>query len=110
MGTRKGKEKLAKPGFYLPALNETQRLMLEEAAGMQGLDEEIAVIRLKLLDLHASGQPDKCELALKVAAAIAALVKTRYSINKEQKKSLREAISRVLTELAVPLGVKAILK
>jgi hypothetical protein len=83
--------------------------MLEEAAGMQGLDEEIAVLRLKLLDLLRD-QPDKCELALKVAAAIAALVKTRYSINKEQKKSLREAISRVLTELAVPLGVKAILK
>ncbi len=109
MASKKGKEKAAKRGFYSPALDETSCLMLEEAAGLQGLDEEIAVLRLKLLDLLRD-EPEKCELAVKVATAIASLVKTRYSISKEQKKSLREAITKVLTDLAVPLGVKALLK
>jgi hypothetical protein len=109
MAVKKGKEKPARRGFYLPALGETQRLMLEEAAGMQGLDDEIAVLRVKLFDLLRD-EPGQCELALKVATAIASLVKIRYSISREQKRSLREAISKVLTELAVPLGVKALLK
>ncbi len=68
MALKKGKKEAAKRGFYLPALGETQRLMLEEAAGLQGLEEEIAVLRVKLFEL-LSGQPEKCELALKVAAA-----------------------------------------
>jgi len=38
------------------------------------------------------------------------MVKIRYSITKEQKRSLKEAITRVLTELAIPLGVKALIK
>ena len=109
MASKKEKGKTVKRGFYGHVLAETSRLELAEAAGLQGLDEEIAVLRLYLLDLLRD-EPEKCELAVKVATAIANLVKIRYSISKEQKKSLREAITKVLTELAVPLGVKALLK
>jgi hypothetical protein len=45
-----------------------------------------------------------------LATTIARLVTTRYNISKEQKKSLKEAITKVLTEIAIPLGVKALLK
>lgn len=106
---KKQNAKAVKRGFYGPALDESSRLMLEEARGVEGLDEEIAMLRLRLRDLVRE-EPEKCELHLKVAGTIANLVKIRYSISKEQKKSLREAIGKVLTELAIPLGVKAILK
>jgi len=45
------------------------------------------------------------DLHFEAANIIARLVKTRYQITKEQKKSLKEAIQKVLTEVAVPLGV-----
>ena len=102
-------KKAAKRGFYGPALNETAGLMLEEAGGVEGLDQEIAVLRLKLRDL-IQDDPDKIELHLRTANTIASLVKIRYSISKEQKKCLKEAIAKVLTELAIPLGVKALIK
>jgi hypothetical protein len=41
---------------------------------------------------------------------IARLVRTRYSITREQKKTLKEAITKVLTDIAVPLGIKALIK
>ena len=95
--------------FYGQALNETERLELEEAGGVEGIDEEIAVLRVKLRELIVTA-PEKFDLHLKLATTIARLVSTRYTITKEQKKSLKDAITRVLTEIAVPLGIKAIIK
>ena len=106
---KKPDKKPARRGFYAPALNETRELMLEEAGGEEGLDQEIAVLRLKLRDMIRD-EPEACEMHLKVAGTTASLVKIRYNISTDQKKSLREAITKVLTELAVPLGVKAFIK
>lgn len=106
---RKQDKKPAKRGFYGPALDETAGIMLEEAGGVEGLDEEIAVLRLLLRDIIRD-EPGKVDLRLRTVNAIANLVKIRYSISKEQKKCLREAITRVFTELAIPLGVKAFIK
>jgi len=105
----KQRKRDVKRDFYAPALGETRSLMLEEAVGVEGLDQEIALLRLKLRDLIRD-YPDKIELHLRTANAIAAMVMISYSISKDQKKSLREAITRVLTELAIPLGVKALIK
>jgi hypothetical protein len=106
---KKQVKRAANRGFYGPALGETRNLVLEEAGGVEGLDQEIALLRLRLRDLLTQC-PDKIELHLRTANAIAGMVKIRYSISKEQKKSLREAITRVLTELAIPLGIKALIK
>jgi hypothetical protein len=95
--------------FYGQALNEAERLQLEEARGVEGIDEEIAILRLKLRELIVAA-PEQFDLHLKLATTIARLVSTRYSITKEQKKSLKEAITKVLTEIAVPLGLKAVIK
>ena len=96
-------------GFYSQALDEAERLELEEARGIEGLDEEIAVLRVKLRELIVT-KPERVDLALKTADTIAKLVKTSYNITKEQKKSLKEAIAKVLTEIAIPLGVKALIR
>lgn len=106
---KKQEKKQVKRGFYGPALDETAALTLEEAGGVEGLDQEIAVLRMIMRELIRE-DPENIKLHLKAANTIASLVKIRYSISREQKKSLKEAIMKVLTELAVPLGVKAFLK
>lgn len=98
-----------KRGFYGLVLDEADRLDLEEAQGIEGLDEEIALLRVKLRELIAA-EPERVELHLKAADTIAKLVKTRYNISKEQKKSLKEAIAKVLAEIAIPLGIKALIR
>lgn len=102
------KEKAEKKGsqrdFYSRALDEAEKLELEEASHIEGIDEEIALLRVKLRELLEE-QPERIDLHFEAANIIARLVKTRYQITKEQKKSLKEAIQKVLTEVAVPLGV-----
>jgi hypothetical protein len=98
-----------KHGFYGRALNEAERLELEEARGIDGIDEEIAILRVKLRELIVA-EPRRFDLHLRLATTIARLVTTRYNITKEQKRSLREAITKVLTEIAIPLGIKVLVK
>lgn len=107
--TEKRAEKDKSHGFYGQALNEAERLELEEARDIEGIDEEIAILRVKLKELIVAA-PEKFDLHLRLATTIARLVTTRYSITKEQKKSLKEAITKVLTEIAIPLGIKALIR
>jgi len=100
----KGKRKGSPWGFYSRALDEAEKLELEEASHVEGIDEEIALLRVKLRELLEE-QPERVDLHFEAANIIARLVRTRYQITKEQKKSLKEAIQKVLTEVAVPLGV-----
>ena len=105
----KEKRKREKRGYYARALNEAEKLDLAEARDIEGLDEEIALLRLKLRQL-VENEPQKYELHLKAASTIARLVGIRYDISREQKKSLKEAISKVITEIAVPLGIKILFR
>jgi hypothetical protein len=107
--TEKKAQQSKKQGFYSKALDEAEKLSLEEARSIEGLDEEIAILRVKLREL-IENDPDRFDLHLKVTTTIARLVGVRYNINKEQKKSLKEAISKVLTEIAIPLEVKILVK
>ncbi|MCD6390438.1 MAG: hypothetical protein J7L92_00330 [Dehalococcoidia bacterium] len=100
----KGKRKVRPRGFYSQALDEAEKLELEEASHIEGIDEEIALLRVKLRELLQE-QPERIDLHFEAANIIARLVKTRYQITREQKKSLKEAIQKVLTEVAVPLGI-----
>ncbi|MGQ9676549.1 MAG: hypothetical protein ACUVX1_12880 [Chloroflexota bacterium] len=93
-----------KHGFYSRALTEAEKLEMEEAVFVEGIDQEIALLRIKLRELIESS-PDRIDLHLEAANTIARLIRTRYQISREQKKSLKEAIHKVLTEVAVPLGI-----
>ena len=103
-GAPKGNQNARKHGFYSRALTEAEKIELEEAACVEGIDQEIALLRIKLREL-VENEPDRIDLHLEAANTIARLVKTRYQITKVQKRSLREAIAKVLTEVAVPLGI-----
>ena len=107
--TANGNKNAGGRGFYSQALSEAERMWLEEAKNIEGIDEEIAVLRIKLREL-IERDPDRIDLHFKAANVIARLVRTRYSITREQKKSLKEAVANVLTEIAIPLGVKTLIK
>jgi len=103
-GAPPGNKNAVKHGFYSKALLEAERISLQQAVEVEGVDEEIALLRCKLAEL-VENSPDRIDLQIQTASAIARLVRTRYQISKEQKKSLKEAIAKVLAEVAAPLGV-----
>jgi len=108
-GAQPGNQNARKHGFYSRALDEAEQIQLEEAAHIEGLDDEIAVLRLKFRQLLAN-HPERIDLQIKLANTLARLIRTRYNITPEQKNTLREAIATVLKDVAIPLGVQFIPK
>jgi len=103
-GAPKGNQNARKHGFYSRVLDEAEQLDFELASGVEGIDDEIALLRVKVKSLIAH-DPDNIKLIMQATNTLAGLVKTRYNITKEQKKGLKEAIGNVLRDIALPLGI-----
>ena len=101
-GGQKGNQNARRHGFYSQALDEAQRLDLEAAQGIDGLDAEIAVLRVKIKALLES-DPDNIKLIMQATSTLARLLRTRYSLTEHEGKGIEAAITNVLTELAPPL-------
>jgi hypothetical protein len=100
-GTR---QSARKRDFYTRVMDEAGQLDFELAAGVEGIDDEITLLRVKIKEMLAS-DPKNIERILKMTETLARLVKTRYQIDKEHKKGLKEAIGNVLKDVALPLGI-----
>ena len=103
-GAPKGGLNARKPSFYSKVLDEAEQLDFELASGVEGIDDEIALLRVKIKSI-LENDPENIKLAIQVTNALAKLVKTKYNITKEQKKGLKEAIGNVLRDVALPLGI-----
>ena len=103
-GAPKGNQNARKHGFYSKVLNEAEQLDFELASGVEGIDDEIALLRVKIKSLIAH-DPDNIKLIMQATNTLAGLVKTSYKMTKEQKKGLKEAIGNVLRDIAFPLGI-----
>jgi hypothetical protein len=101
---RKG-SKTPRPGFYSRVLDEAERMELQVALEVKGLDEEIALLRWKIRSLLEK-DPEDIKLLLQAANTLARLVKSRYNLSQDDDATLRDTIMNVLKELALPLGVK----
>ena len=103
-GAPKGNQNARKHGFYSRVLDEAEQLDFELATGVEGIDDEIALLRVKIKSI-LENDPDNIKLIMQVTNALARLVRTRYNISKEDKKGLKEAIGNVLRDVALPLGI-----
>ncbi len=108
-GAPRGNQNARKHGFYSRVLDEAQKLQLDQAREVEGIDEEIALMRVKLLTL-VDKHPERIALQVITANAIVRMVRTKLHISAGQKRSLKDAITKVLTDIAVPLGIKAFIQ
>jgi len=103
-GAPKGNQNAKKHGFYARVLEQAEQLDFELASGVQGIDDEIALLRVKIKSILAH-DPENLKLIMQATNVLARLVRTRYNITKDQKKGLKEAIGNVLRDIALPLGI-----
>jgi hypothetical protein len=103
-GAPKGNQNARKHGFYSKVLDEAEQLDFELATGVNGIDDEIALLRVKIKSVLEK-DPENIKLIMQATNTLAGLVKTRYKISKEQRKGLKEAIGNVLRDVALPLGI-----
>ncbi len=103
-GAPKGNQNARRHGFYAKVLDEAERLDFELASSVGGIDDEIALLRVKIKSILAN-DPENIKLIMQATNTLARLIRTRYNISKDQKKGLKEAIGNVLRDVALPLGI-----
>ena len=103
-GPPKGNQNARTHGFYSKVFDEAEKIDFEIAAGVEGIDDEIAMLRVKIKSVLEK-DPENINLIMQATNTLAGLVKTHYQITREQRKGLREAISNVLRDVALPLGI-----
>ncbi len=102
--TPKKKQSTRSRGFYTRVLDEAEQIDFELASGVEGLDDEIALLRMRVRTL-LENDPDNIRYIVQATNALVRLVRARYDISKEDRKGLKEAIGNVLKEVAIPLGI-----
>jgi len=103
-GAPRGNQNARKHGFYSKVLDESGRLDFAQATGVEGIDDEIALLRVKIKSLIAH-DPDNITLIMRAINTLARVVSTRYNLSRKDKKGLKEAIGNVLKDVALPLGI-----
>ena len=89
-------------GFYQSALSEAERLALSEAAEMHGLDDEIAVLRVKLRTALEEN-PQDVKLMFKGLELLVKALAARYRLSQRAEDELSERVEAVLHDLGGPL-------
>ena len=97
-----GRAKLARD-FYAGALDAAERIELEAAAEVEGLDEEIALLRMKLRKALGK-RPDDLPLMLRGIDLLVKSVSARYRLSKEAEQDLSDSIAGVLRGVGGLLG------
>jgi hypothetical protein len=103
-GAPRGNQNARKHGFYSRVLSEAERQDFEQATAVEGIDEEIALLRVKIKSLVA-GDPDNIKLIMQATGTLARLLMTKNNIGKKDRQGLKEAIGNVLKDIALPLGI-----
>jgi hypothetical protein len=81
--------------FYEEALSQAERVRLSRAKQVQGLDEEIALLRVRLSRL-AEEQPENLELLIKGIGMLVRAVSTKYKLSHKAEEDLYQSLLGVL--------------
>jgi len=81
--------------FYSQALTQAERVRLSRARRIEGLDEEIALIRLRLHRL-AKEHPDRLELLIKGMRLLIQAVAAKYRLSPNSQEDLFHNVMGVL--------------
>jgi len=100
-GGQPGNRNALRHGFYSKVLARDEKRELEHAGGVDGLDQEIAILRIKFRSLLAQdGQ--NLRLINQTAVTLGKLYAIKYSFSKTDNDKLIEALNTVLEEFIIP--------
>lgn len=92
-------DRAALRNFYGPVLTDAERKQIDEAMGVEGLEHEIAVLRVKL-KTALSERPEDLELLKEGVAILVRAVATQYRLSPKARKDLAESFAATLNGLA----------
>lgn len=88
---------LEEEAFYDAAVSQAERVDLAAAAKVEGLDQEIAILRLRLRQTLAD-HPENMTLMLKGVELLVKALAANYRLSKKSKNQLSQRIRTLLEE------------
>jgi hypothetical protein len=90
-------------GFYVEALTAAERLALADAMQVEGIDQEIALLRLRLRSAIRE-RPEELPLMFKGIELLAKVIATRYGLGKTGREEMEQALLEAFTDLKQAMG------
>ncbi|MEX0799850.1 MAG: hypothetical protein WD379_01370 [Dehalococcoidia bacterium] len=84
--------------FYRRSVDEAERLDLDRAGEIEGLDDEIALLRVRL-KRAVKEQPQDMQLLTRGMEILVRAVATRYRLSPKSKRDLAENMTALLNSL-----------
>lgn len=103
-GAQQRNRNALKHGFYSRFLSPEEARLLRKARSVDGLDSEIALLRLKISHLISS-QPVNLPLILRASNVLGRLLRVSSQLDPRQVKGLDQAVADLMREVASPLGL-----
>jgi hypothetical protein len=107
-GAPKGNQNAVKHGYYSRAFNQAEQSDFDLAAGMEGISEEIALLRFEIKKAVSGGDIKNLMPLVKAAFALEKLLRTDRRFFMERQQGLQVALNNVIRDVLVPLGSDAV--
>lgn len=98
-GGQPGNQNARTHGFYSRAMTPEDRELFEAAAAMHGLDYEIALLRMKVLNILAQ-EPENHAVLVMAVNALTKLLRTKQQIAPTDIEQFKKAVQNVLGDRA----------
>lgn len=92
------------PGFYAEALSAAERMRLPKARNVEGIDEEIALLRVRLFQ-YAKDHPERLDLLMKGVNTLVRAVAAKYRLSPKAQQDLAESIQGVIDGVGRSMGL-----
>ena len=97
------REETAEEPFYVSALTEAEREHFERARRVEGIDQEIAVLRLRLRQ-YVDAHPDDFQLLQSGVRLLVQALLAQHRLSPKQAEGLSEAAAQLLEEFGAVLS------
>jgi hypothetical protein len=101
-GGQQGNHNAVKHGYYSRELNKEERLDFNLAAGMQGIEQEIALLRFKIKKAVTSGDVADLIPLSKITYALEKLIRTHqkfFVLEDSKYEHFRKALEKIEREI-----------
>jgi len=103
-GGQPGNQNARTHGFYSKVLVDSQKDDFEQAVLVDGLDEEIAMLRVKIKAL-LERDPDNMKLIGQAVKILSGLITARFGTRADDPDRLQRAFQNIIDNIASPMGV-----
>lgn len=99
-----GNQNARKHGFYSNVLDEKQQEEYEQARLMDGFDDEIALLRVKIKAL-VEKNPENVKLITMALTTLSRMVMVKTNVKPNQKEIVFDTLTNLLKGIALPAGI-----